>query len=135
MKDKAFLDTNILVYFATDLGKKRDIILQTLAKCEIAFISVQVLNEFCNSCFKKKLLNPISIEIAVNEYINMFNVADLNIEAVRNALIIKNKYKFSYYDSLILSSALQSECSILYSEDMQHLQKIEGKLTIINPFA
>ena len=44
------------------------------------------------------------------------------------------RYQFSFYDSLILSAALECECSILYSEDMSHGQVIEKKLTITNPF-
>ena len=46
---------------------------------------------------------------------------------------IRDEYNISYYDSLILSSAINLKCSILYSEDMQHNQKIEN-LTIVNPF-
>ena len=43
-------------------------------------------------------------------------------------------YAFSYWDSLVISSALESGCSILYSEDMQNGQVINKKLTIKNPF-
>jgi len=64
----------------------------------------------------------------------MFNVAILNVETVINALKIKQKYQYSYYDSLIISTALQNDCNILYSEDMHNHHLIENKLTIINPF-
>jgi len=134
MKDKVFIDTNILVYFATDNSEKRKIILNKLEECEYSFISIQVLNEFNNTCFKKSLLKPDDIEFAVNEYTTMFNVAILNIDTIINGLKIKQKYGFSYYDSLIVSTALQNDCKILYSEDMQHLQRIDDKLTILNPF-
>ncbi|APB35038.1 Putative nucleic-acid-binding protein, contains pilt domain [Gloeomargarita lithophora Alchichica-D10] len=46
---------------------------------------------------------------------------------------INIRYGYSYWDSLIIATALQSNCNILYSEDMQHDQLIEGKLRIINP--
>jgi predicted nucleic acid-binding protein len=49
------------------------------------------------------------------------------------ALVINNRYQFSYYDSLIIAAALEAEASVLYTEDMQHSQRI-GSLTIINPF-
>jgi predicted nucleic acid-binding protein len=39
------------------------------------------------------------------------------------------------WDSLIIATSLQRNCSILYSEDMQHNQVIEDKLRIVNPFA
>jgi len=134
MKDKVFIDTNILVYFATDKTEKREIIVNKLDECEYSFISIQVLNEFNNTCFKKSLLKPDEIEFAVKEYTTMFNIAILNIDTILNALKIKQKYGFSYYDSLIISTALQNDCTILYSEDMQHLQRIDDKLTIINLF-
>lgn len=47
---------------------------------------------------------------------------------------LREKHLFSYYDSLIVSSALLGECNILYSEDMQHNLKVEKTLTIVNPF-
>ena len=47
---------------------------------------------------------------------------------------IRLKYKYSYYDSLIIAAALESKCTVLYSEDMQHDQIIESTLQIINPF-
>jgi predicted nucleic acid-binding protein len=49
------------------------------------------------------------------------------------ALEIKNRWRFSFYDSLIISAALEAKCNILYSEDLQHNQKV-GELTIINPY-
>jgi predicted nucleic acid-binding protein len=63
-----------------------------------------------------------------------FNIFTINKRTTEIALDIMNRYKYSYYDSLILSAALGSDCSILYSEDMQHEQVIEKSLKIINPF-
>jgi len=134
MNDKVFIDTNILIYFATDTGVKRDIINQKLADCEFNFISIQVLNEFSNTCFRKGLLQPDEIEFSVMEYADMFNVAILNVETIINALKIKQKYQYSYYDSLIIATAIQNDCNILFSEDMHNQHLIENKLKIINPF-
>ncbi len=47
---------------------------------------------------------------------------------------IREKYRYSYYDSLVISAALYANCTVLYSEDMQHGQIIENKLKIVNPF-
>jgi predicted nucleic acid-binding protein len=46
---------------------------------------------------------------------------------------VKERYRFSFYDSLIIAAALEAGCNTLYSEDLQHNQKVEW-LTIINPF-
>ncbi|TGM87816.1 PIN domain-containing protein [Leptospira bouyouniensis] len=50
-----------------------------------------------------------------------------------DSLKIKEKYKFSYYDSLIINAALELKCTKIFSEDFQANQKIET-LEIINPF-
>ena len=46
----------------------------------------------------------------------------------------EKRYKFSFLDSVIVATALRVLCHTLYSEDLQHGQKIEGKLHIVNPF-
>ncbi len=61
-------------------------------------------------------------------------VSPLTVKTVRIGWKIKMKYRFSYYDSLIVASALENDCSILYTEDMQNGQLIEDKLRIVNPF-
>ncbi len=53
---------------------------------------------------------------------------------IQEAIRIKEKYAYSYYDSAIIASALKNKCTILYTEDMQHKQIIENTLKIINPF-
>lgn len=62
------------------------------------------------------------------------NVQIIQISTLQQAHKIKLKYGFSYWDSLIVASALETNCEQLYSEDMQHKQVIEGRLTILNPF-
>ncbi len=54
---------------------------------------------------------------------------------ITQALALAQKYRYSYYDSLILAAALSTGCETLGTEDMQHGQLIEGALTIRNPFA
>jgi len=54
-------------------------------------------------------------------------------ELFHQALEIMDKWRYSFYDSLIIASAIQADCTILYSEDIQHGQKIMN-LSIINPF-
>jgi predicted nucleic acid-binding protein len=57
----------------------------------------------------------------------------LDLKSYKRAYKIRDKYDFSYWDSLIVASALERGCETLYSEDMQHNQVIENKLTIKNP--
>ncbi|MDD2508589.1 MULTISPECIES: hypothetical protein [Aliarcobacter] len=56
------------------------------------------------------------------------------IQTQLNALNLKQNYNLQFYDALIVSTALENSCTMLYSEDMQDKQLIEKKLKIINPF-
>jgi predicted nucleic acid-binding protein len=79
-------------------------------------------------------MDELSISRTLSEMRGNFLIGINNVETTAIALMVHFKYKFSYYDSLIISSALENGCSILYSEDLHHNQKIEKTLTIINPF-
>ena len=61
-------------------------------------------------------------------------ISNLSFATVSRSAEIRKKYRISYWDSLIIASALQNNCTILYTEDMQHTQIIEDSFTIINPF-
>ncbi|TGL87345.1 PIN domain-containing protein [Leptospira congkakensis] len=138
MKDKFFLDTNIILYqFSSDIQKKNRAIdiLDEATNSNKFTISYQVIQEFSN--------------VALNKNKGYFSIKELKtyIEDILiplckffpdpsfyiDSLKVKEKYKFSYYDSLIINAALELKCSKLYSEDLQANQKIEN-LEIINPF-
>ncbi len=53
---------------------------------------------------------------------------------VKEAIALGERYQLSHWDSLIVAAALRANCDTLYSEDMQHGQLIDGRLTVINPF-
>ena len=55
-------------------------------------------------------------------------------DTIRRALQIAETYGYAYYDSQVIACALEHDCTILYSEDMQHEQEIENRLKIVNPF-
>jgi predicted nucleic acid-binding protein len=65
--------------------------------------------------------------------IPIVSVVPLDLKNYKTAYKIRDNYSFSYWDSLIIASALERGCETLYSEDMQHNQVIENKLTIKNP--
>lgn len=132
--NKVFLDTNLLIYLATNDADKTEKISEVINKSTFALISVQILNEFAAVCFKKGLLDAEQIQKYLWEYNICFEVADVNFRNISECFGIKKKYRYAWYDSLIITTALLNNCSILYSQDMQHKQVIEKKLTIVNPF-
>ncbi|WP_181814354.1 PIN domain-containing protein [Moraxella lacunata] len=130
--NRYFMDSNILLYSIGNDDKQP--IAEKLSRNPNAVISTQVLNEFCNVVFRKKLMTDDELLSSIRFFKKYFIIIDLNSDFVVDALHIKKRYQYSYWDSLIIATALYVNTPILYSEDMHHNHIIENKLTIINPF-
>ena len=135
MKDKVFLDSNVILYSysKTELDKNQ-IANDLIFSLNEILISTQVINEVTNILYKKFKLDSISIEDAILEIYNNLNIVNFSFTTQIKALKIKKRYKLQYYDCLLIATALENTCTILYSEDMQHGQIIENQIKIINPF-
>jgi len=136
---RVFIDTNMLVYaYNSDDPVKRKRaknLLQNDLTDKDLVISVQVLNEYYAALSKEKYRIPHKkIVKFISDITRYSTVYPLHIETVGAALRLKEKYKYSWWDSLILASSLEAECETLYSEDMQNGHIIEGLLVIRNPF-
>lgn len=136
MHDKAFLDTNILIYaYSEDEPKKQSVVLQLLDSFENnVIISKQVINELSNILLKKFKLDSDQVENVLLEIDNVLPIVDFDLTTQIKALKLKDRYQFQYYDALIVATALENNCTVVYSEDMQHEMLIDGSLNIINPF-
>ncbi len=134
MPDKVFIDTNILIYFiSAEEGKKikaKDVIFSS----QDVYISSQVINEFISVCFSKELLGVEEIITLVNDLLKALQFSPVEESTIKKALQIKKDSKYSYWDSLIIASALENNCAILYTEDMQDGQVVDDNLIITNPF-
>ncbi len=133
MKDNCFIDTNIFLYAFSD----KDLAKQLIAK-EIVLrpfkISTQVINESCSNFIKKLSFDENMISAFIDSAYDRYKIINFSKTVFYTGTMIRSKYKYSYYDSLIIAIALESKCNILYSEDMHHGQIIENNLKIINPF-
>ena len=133
MKDKVFIDSNIILYInqkVDDLKKQKAL---SLLGNDV-LISPQIVFECINVCFKKyKFSLQDSIVFAEMLLENTLIVSE-TLESTKLAIKIFEKYKLQTFDSKIIATALFHNCTILYSEDMQHGLVIEDKLTIVNPF-
>ena len=139
MSAKFFLDTNILVYtFDKENPGKRDraraLVAEALAESR-GVISYQVMQEFLNAALRKfaKPLTAVDAERYLTVVLEPLCTVFASIELCHQAIDIAERWKYLFYDSLIIASAFQAGCSVLYSEDLQHGQKI-GNLRILNPF-
>lgn len=127
-----FVDTNIVVYaFGQDAAKveRAEGILANQPT-----ISVQVINEFLSVCRVKLGLDTATRHRLVNELLAGCNVAVLDTRIVTKAMELESQSGISYWDALIVGTALLSGCDTLYSEDLQHGQVFEGRVTVLNPF-
>ena len=135
MKDKAFIDTNIILYaYSEDEVHKQQIANLLIFSEENPMISNQVISEISNILFKKFKLDFLKIEEVILELTNIFTISPITLSAQIKALRIKEKYSLQYYDSLIIATAIENKCTKLYSEDLQDKQLIDNQLLILNPF-
>ena len=127
-----FVDTNIWLYSFIK-SEKTDIAKNIIGLCDIV-ISVQVINEICVNLIKKAGFSEKSIFSLIESLYKRYSVSELSREILLQASSIRERYKFSFWDSIIAASALDSEADFLISEDMQNGFNFENKLRIINPF-
>ena len=133
MSAKAFFDSNVLIYAMVSGDSRRERAQQLVAPGGV--ISVQVLNEFV-AVARRKMRMPWENVIEALDAIRILFPSPISItlDTHEAALKIAQQYGFSIYDALIASSALEANCSTLYSEDLQDGQVIDGRLMIRNPF-
>jgi len=136
MKDKIFIDTNIWLYALMEQDSQKSSIAKEIIdeNIEKICLSTQVLNEICINLLKKANYSEKEIKSLIKNLDDVYEIHPIKVEDCIKASEIRDKFYISYWDSLIIASALNNGCSILYSEDMQHNQDIENKLKIINPF-
>ena len=133
MIDKPTLDTNILIYaFGKQDDDRKQIAKEVITKCNI--ISLQVVNETVYVLLKKFKFQLTEVDDVIHFMKQKFIISDLNIHTLDQTVEISARYGFSFWDSMMIASALNNHCSIMYSEDLQHNQIIEERLQIINPF-
>lgn len=128
-----FLDTNILIYAFTS-DPRAVIAEQLLARGCVT--SVQGLNEFANVARRKLGMSWEEIRDALAAIRTLAKaILPVDLAAHSNALALAERYEFSFFDALMLASALQGGCVTFWSEDMQNGTVINGRLRIANPFA
>ena len=96
--------------------------------------STQAINEFCNVCVKKMGKNVKDIKTAITEIISACKLELVETDTINTALELHNRYNYSYFDCLMLASALNSDCKYIFTEDMSDSQVIYEKLKIVNIF-
>ncbi|WP_282778490.1 PIN domain-containing protein [Phaeodactylibacter xiamenensis] len=128
------MDTNLLIYAHTNLDTPKQHKIQSIISTEQTIISTQVFKEAANVLFKKFNFAWQDIQQVLLEMEQNNEVYTNTTTTIQSSCQIANRYGFSFYDSLIIASALEVGCSVLYSEDLQHGQVFDKELTVKNPF-
>jgi predicted nucleic acid-binding protein len=137
--DKFFMDTNVFVYtFDGTTPSKRDKARSLVAgaiETGQGMISYQVIQEFLNVA-RRKFPKPLTVSEA-QIYLERILMPLCEIfpdsTLYSQALSISDETGLSFYDSLIVSSAVAGGCATLWTEDLQHSQRIRG-VEVRNPF-
>ena len=139
MSDRFFLDTNIFVYSfdqsAPAKARRAAQLIREALTTQKGVISYQVVQEFFNVALKR-FSKPMPAADAGQYLIAVFRplLAVHSSQAIyAEALFLHAQSGLSWYDSLIVSAAIQARCKILFSEDLQHGQRF-GTLQVRNPF-
>lgn len=130
---RVFFDSNVLLYtLARD--DPRAIVAGSLL-LEGGTISVQVLNEVANVA-RRKLKLPWTDVADALAALRVLCAAPVPLTVATNtaALALADRHQFSFYDALIVASALEAGCTTLLSEDLHHGLLVDDRLVVQNPF-
>jgi predicted nucleic acid-binding protein len=132
MSAKAFFDTNVLLYAFSDDELRSETAKQVVGAG--GAISVQVLNEFVAVCRRKLHRSWSEIEKSTASILDMCSLPlAITLKTHQAAFKISKRYDYKIYDAMVLASAIEAGCAVLFTEDMQDGQKIES-VTLRNPF-
>lgn len=132
----SFIDTNVWLYaFIQNQDQGKTVRAKEVIRHSAVIISSQVINEVCVNLIRKAHFDEAGIRNLIESFYNKYQVANVNHVTLIKASQMRERYRFSYWDSLIVSSALTEGATLIYSEDMQGGLKVENQLQIINPFA
>lgn len=133
MPAKDFLDTNVLIYAVAKNDPRAAQAEALLAKG--GRISVQSLNEFASVARRKLDMSWKEVGELVETFCILCpNPVPISFDTHKTAVEIAEKYRYTIYDALVISAALEAGSKTLHSEDLQHGQVINRQLTIRNPF-
>jgi predicted nucleic acid-binding protein len=139
MKERYFLDTNVLVYLLDDkepikFARSQKLVREAL-KTRNGVISYQVVQDFVSVAIRKfsTPLTPVDLRQFYSSTLRPLVAIDSSPALFSTALDIVERYKLSWYDLLIVAAASKPKCSILYSEILQAGLTI-GSMRIVSPF-
>ena len=129
---RQFFDSNVVLYLLSDNQTKANCCEEIVEQGGV--ISVQVLNECVNVMLKKLTMARPEIDEFLAVIKSISDIVPLSVEVHEGALELLDRYQLSWYDALIVSAAIESDCETLWSEDMHNGLVVNKTMTIRNPF-
>lgn len=142
MTDKAvFLDSNVWLYRLMDDSRitleertrKQNIADELITTSELIIVSTQVINEVCVNLIRKGGKTESEIQDVIQDVYDLCEVVLIDFDVLLKASELRQRFNLSFWDGLIVASAIAGNAEVLYSEDMQHGIRIDS-LKIQNPF-
>jgi len=136
---RSLLDTNVLVYFYDHNSPQKQsrarALVGRLAALKSGFISAQSLAEFANSTMRKLRppFTPSEVLAEANLLVEALQVLPLTSDVVIEAVGAVRDHQLSYYDAQIWACARLNQVPVVFSEDFQDGQLLEG-VKFVNPF-
>ena len=135
---RVFLDTHIIVYAYDSAEIDRHpiavrVIDGLLTESDEVVISPQVAREFVNT-MKRKGTPPATLTLQICG-LSAFEMNAPTLATISAAWALCTVHSIAWYDAIIVQSALDANCTQLYSEDLQNGCVFSGRLTVVNPFA
>ncbi|MGX2030900.1 MULTISPECIES: PIN domain-containing protein [Methylocaldum] len=132
MTARVFADTNLFIYAESENGEKTTRAISIIEDRPV--ISVQVINETVSVLTRKYGFTLAEAHDIAESLLDLCEVVPVETATLREAFRLVRRYPLSHWDSLIVAAALLANCDTLYSEDLQHGQVFDGRLTVVNPF-
>ena len=130
-----FVDTNIWLYaFIRTSNEEKFVTAQNIIAGNDIIISTQIINEMSVNLLKKTAFTEQRLQSLISSIYKKYSVLELSQDILIQASQIRSRFAFSFWDSIVAATAMESEADFLISEDMQHGFKFADNLTIVNPF-
>jgi predicted nucleic acid-binding protein len=127
------LDTNIVIYsHGFDGDAKMDVAERLLVENPV--ISAQVISEYLNVMKRISKSSKCKLIEMCAKWLEDCRIQPVTHSTIYRARHLIGRYDFQLFDGIIVASALEAGCDILYSADMQDSLVVEKTLTIVNPF-
>lgn len=130
-----FIDTNVWLYaFIPSQDAHKSAKAKAIIRQSDIIISSQVINEICVNLIKKARFDEPSIQRLINSFYRRYTAVIIDKTTLLKSSELREKLQLSYWDSLIVSSALLGGAETLYTEDMADGLRVENRLSISSPF-